>query len=71
MLSTSINYCGKSRKFGDYISFIELKKGTKILYLEQFTQYEKQYEIVLPPECEFKYIGKNKGDEYIWECVKY
>ena len=49
-LSTSISK--KIYKYGDYVNYIRIPKGTKILYIEGVTLTENEFEVLLPPDIE-------------------
>lgn len=55
-LSTSISK--ELYDYGDYVNYIRIPKGTKILYIEGVTLEEGEYEILLPPDIELQLVNK-------------
>lgn len=53
-LSTSIS--GEIYEYGDYVNYIRIPKGTKILYIEGVTIKEKEYELLLPPDIDLHLV---------------
>ena len=53
-LSTSISK--KMYDYGDYVNYIRIPKGTKILYIEGVTLAEKEFEVLLPPGIELHLV---------------
>ena len=49
-LSTSIS--GELYDYGDYVSYIRIPKGKKILFIEGVTLEENEFEVLLPPDIE-------------------
>lgn len=67
IVATSIKDCVNLKLYGENVNYIKLEKGTKILYLEHLSQFKKDYEIILPHESEFKYIGEKGKMGKIWK----
>lgn len=53
-LSTSIS--GEIYDYGDYVNYIRIPKGTKILYIEGVTLEEREYELLLPPDIDLHLV---------------
>ena len=67
IVSTSIKDCVNLKLYGGTVNYIKLEKGTNILYLEHLSQFKKDYEIILPHESEFQYIGEKGKMGKIWK----
>ena len=55
-LSTSISK--EIYIYGDYVNYIRIPKGTKILYIEGVTLEENEFEVLLPPDIELHLVDE-------------
>ena len=56
LLSTSIS--GEIYRYGDYVNYIRIPKGTKILYIEGATLTQNEFEVLLPPDIELHLVDE-------------
>ena len=61
--STSISKNVKPDEYGDYLEYIVIPKGTKILYIEGVTSEPLEYEILFNKNVNLKRI--NRVSEYV------
>lgn len=55
-LSTSISK--EIYDYGDYVNYIRIPKGSKILYIEGVTLEENEFEVLLPPNIELHLVDE-------------
>ncbi|WP_407454817.1 ADP-ribosyltransferase [Methanobrevibacter sp.] len=69
LLSTSISKNVKPEKYGDYLSYIVIPKGTKIFYIERITATRGDLEILFSRNKNLKFIQQE--DEFIshWKLI--
>lgn len=69
LLSTSISKNVKPEKYGDYLSYIVIPKGTKIFYIEGITATRGDLEILFSRNKNLKFIQQE--DEFIshWKLI--
>ena len=68
-LSTSISKNVNPNEYGDYVNFIVIPKGTKILYIEGVTSTPNEYEILLDKNCDLKFIQNKSKFETHWKMI--
>ncbi|AMD17418.1 hypothetical protein TL18_04925 [Methanobrevibacter sp. YE315] len=44
--------------YGDYVNYIRIPKGTKILYIEGATLTQNEFEVLLPPDIELHLVDE-------------
>ena len=52
-----------------YLNVLLLDKGTRIYYLGGIVDPETNYDILLEPETEFKFIRNENENTFVWLCV--
>ena len=68
-LATSISENVKPHVYGNYINYIVVPKGTKILYIEGITLTDNEYEILFNMNTELKLIGEKSEFVTLWEMI--
>lgn len=63
-LSTSISK--EITEYGEYVNYIRIPKGEKILYIESVTSISGEYEIILQPGTKLKYLRQRSNRLYEW-----
>ncbi|MBE6505629.1 MAG: hypothetical protein E7Z73_07825 [Methanobrevibacter millerae] len=68
-LSTSLSENVKPEEYGDYVNYIVISKGTKILYIEGVTYTRWEYEVLLDKNIDLQLIKEES--EYLahWELL--
>lgn len=62
-LSTSLSENVKPEEYGDYVNYIVISKGTKILYIEGVTSTRGEYEVLLDKNMDLQHIKEES--EYL------
>lgn len=68
-LSTSISKNVKPDEYGDYLEYILIPKGTKILYIELVTGTKFEYEILFNRGSKLKKIGQKNEKISCWKLL--
>lgn len=63
-LSTSISK--EITEYGEYVNYIRIPKGEKILYIESVTSISGEYEIILQPGTKLKYLRQRSNRLWEW-----
>ena len=62
-LSTSLSENVKPEEYGNYVNYIVISKGTKILYIEGVTSTRGEYEVLLDKNMDLQHIKEES--EYL------
>lgn len=68
-LSTSISKNVKPEEYGEYLEYILIPKGTKILYIEAVTGTKFEYEILFDKGSNLKKIGQKNDKITCWKLL--
>jgi len=68
-LSTSISKNVKPEEYGEYLEYILIPKGTRILYIEKITSSRSEYEILFKKGSKLKKIGQKTVKITCWKLL--
>lgn len=68
-LSTSISENVKPEEYGDYINYIAIPKGIKILYIEGITETPQEFEILFDKNVDLRLIREKSEFIAHWEMI--
>lgn len=66
MVSTAIGKTVKENIYGTEINYIIVPQGKKVLYVEGVTATPKDFEVILPPNSNLKYIRDEDEKSKVW-----